>query len=360
MTGASSLAFPGSRTLANWWRQLAPYEPAALWTGYLFLHRVEARVDLLETQTLDRFGHFLLQALDLECRAAVASTASPTAASTCEALQRRMGLEAPFIRQLLFGLAGQGLLRDSAGNHWTLTELGRHALAHERYPRRHQGRRSFTFVERMTVSGQRTATPHFLGLGDAFGVPWDAAAEGPFDPELLHQCLYQPDEWKSRYGFPAEVQQVFRLMGNGDWQNVIVDRPERVLVVLAIGRKETAEQRLLGFAARPDGWVLESREPVLNLAAAARDVLPELTNDAAVDDWRRAWQAWCQVRQLPPAEAGACRLACHGACIRISAPARLIQRLKDARSDLFRSEAWILAGEAYVRQGACLELTATY
>lgn len=359
MTGASSLAFPGSRTLANWWRQLTPFEPAALWTGYLFLHRVEARVELLEELALDRFGHFLLQAVDLEGRAADAPKANPAATSTCEALQRRMGLEAPLIRQLLYGLAGQGLLRDCNGNHWTLTELGQHALAHERYPRRLQERRTFTFVERLTASGQRMAPPHFLGIGDAAGVPWDAAAEAPFHPELLRQCQSQPDEWKIRYGFPAELQQVLGHPGDANWQNVIVDRPERVLAVFVLARKEAAEPRLLGFAAKPDGWVLESREPILNLPAAARDVLPALANDIGIEEWRRAWQAWCQVRQLPPSETVVCRLLCQGTRLRISAPARLVQRLKEARSDVFKSEAWILAGEEYIRQAACLELTPT-
>src|SRR5262249_28062005 len=156
------LAFPGSRTLANWWRQLAPYEPSAFWTGYLFLHRVEARVDLVEHQELDRFGHFLLQALDLESRASgkvTDPTANPSTGNMCEALHRRLGFETPLIRQFLFGLAGQGLLRESGGNHWTLTELGRHALAHERYPRQLQERRTFTFIERLNASGERTAPP---------------------------------------------------------------------------------------------------------------------------------------------------------------------------------------------------------
>ena len=46
MNAVTSLPFPNARTLAGWWRLLAPQRPLALWVGYLFLHRVEALVYL--------------------------------------------------------------------------------------------------------------------------------------------------------------------------------------------------------------------------------------------------------------------------------------------------------------------------
>src|SRR5262249_35580821 len=46
MMVSSSLAYPGSRSLAGWWRQLAPLHPRAVWLAHLLLHRVEALVRL--------------------------------------------------------------------------------------------------------------------------------------------------------------------------------------------------------------------------------------------------------------------------------------------------------------------------
>ena len=65
MTGTLSLAFPGSRKLAAWWRQLAPYCPQTVWFGHLLLHHVEALVRLSRPCRLDRLALFVLKALAL-------------------------------------------------------------------------------------------------------------------------------------------------------------------------------------------------------------------------------------------------------------------------------------------------------
>src|SRR5436309_1662012 len=59
MDSASSLAYPGSRVLAGWCRQLQPHAPAALWVGYLWVHRVEALLGESVQQPLswkERYG----------------------------------------------------------------------------------------------------------------------------------------------------------------------------------------------------------------------------------------------------------------------------------------------------------------
>jgi hypothetical protein len=363
MTGVSSLAFPGSRTLANWWRQLAPYQPEAIWTGYLFLHRVEAKVALLESQPLDRLSHLFLQAVDLETKCASATPPSPPCEGgawggrdLCEALQDRLRLGTAVIRQMLRTLAGHDLLRAQDGGPWTLTDLGRYALAHQCFALPHQERRSFPFVERFDAAGRRVSPPHFLGVAETAGVPWEAAEAAVFDVQMLRACPGQPPEWKARFGFPLEVQAVLGPSDNGSWQEVVVDRPERVLAVLVEGKKGSDEPRLLGFPARPDGWVLESREPILNLPAAARSFAPELADEPSPETWRQAWQAWCQIRQLPQADVAACQLTHAGARLRVAASQRLEQRLQTARSDIFKGDAWVLAGEGYLRPAVCLEL----
>ena len=66
MDRASSLIFPGGRTLAGWWRQLSPWQPAGLWIAYGFVHHVEATVQVRSEQPIDSLAHLVLQALHLE------------------------------------------------------------------------------------------------------------------------------------------------------------------------------------------------------------------------------------------------------------------------------------------------------
>ena len=66
MDRASSLIYPGSRTLAGWWRQLAPLQPKAIAMGYGFLHRIEAAVNVVTQEPIDPLVHLVLQALALE------------------------------------------------------------------------------------------------------------------------------------------------------------------------------------------------------------------------------------------------------------------------------------------------------
>src|SRR5262249_38746862 len=97
MTVASSLAFPGSRTLAGWWRQLAPFRPFALWTGHLFLHHVEALVRLNRACRPDPFTLLVLKALTL--------------ATTAAGLDALLHLGKQVVGQVLRVLAEEGLVQ---------------------------------------------------------------------------------------------------------------------------------------------------------------------------------------------------------------------------------------------------------
>src|SRR5260370_8398251 len=97
MTAVSPLVFPGSRTLAGWWKQFAPLQPRALWVGHLLLHRVEALAVLQLPSALDPVAHFVLQAL------AVADGGS------LQALDQRLHLGLPLLRQLVRQLESANL-----------------------------------------------------------------------------------------------------------------------------------------------------------------------------------------------------------------------------------------------------------
>lgn len=349
MTSASSLAFPGSRTLAGWWRQLAPLDPVALWVGYLFVHRVEARFAVLERRSVDRLAHFLLQAVDIETRRA--DSAPP---DLCKTLVPRMNLQPIVIKRLLHDLTAQGLLSAQNGASWTLTSLGRHALTHESYPCPRQERRVFSFAERLDPTGRRVAAPHFVDLAASTGATWEPGESERFDVQVLRECLSQPDDWKMRFGFPGDVTGILEQVDESSWLEVVVDRTDRVL--LAIVQTGSGGERLLGLAARPDGWILDARTPIFDLPSSARSFSADIATDTAAAEWSKAWQTWCQVRNLPASEAVACHVTCEGASLKVAAPARLVQRLQAARSDIFLGEAWLLAGDGYLRAAACLTL----
>src|ERR1051325_1528682 len=132
MDRASSLIFPGSRTLALWWRQLAHHQPQALWGGYAYVHRSEATVGVLAARPLDPLAGLVLQAIDLE---------EPAGASFRAAeLAERLRLPEAIVQRVLRGLDDAGLLTSGSaegeGEDWQASEVGRHALASRQVPHR--------------------------------------------------------------------------------------------------------------------------------------------------------------------------------------------------------------------------------
>lgn len=360
MTSASSLAFPGSRTLATWWRQLAPVAPQQLWVGYLFLHRLEALALCLETQPLDPLLHLALEALALETTACQGP--APSHDELCRRLQERLPLDQGVIRRLVRTLAQMQLLQGAEGQPWALTELGKQALLTRQLTCRRPCRKVFAFVEQLDPLGSRIAPPHYLAIHDVPGHPWQVEEDCAFDTSWLLSSVRQPDDWKTSFGFPAEIRDLSVPSPAAlTWDKVIFDRTERLLVVFALTEASppASSGKLLGFAVRPEGWVLQSAAPIVRLPAAARAFSRELAHDPSTEIWKQAWLAWCQARLLPAAEADSCRLSYLGARLRVEAPEPLFQRVQTGKSDMLRDvlkgEAWLLAGEGYLRAAARME-----
>jgi hypothetical protein len=366
MISASSLAFPGSRTLAGWWRQLAGFQPQAFAVGYLFLHRVEAPVSIVRPKPIDRFSGLVLRALELESRC-------PAGDLQLESMAKRLCLDRFILLQVLRGLAVAGLATNQ--DHWRLTPMGKDGLRLGAFPVAGVERRVFHFLERCDAAGNRTHPPHFLNLQEttaagppdalSLGIPWQAGDDYPFAPELLGQCLDQPDTWKEQAGFDREVRAVpdrsvlpeQTHADPGDWQRVIVNRPERWLAVLAlIGAPSAGGGRLLGFAARQEGWMLHTAAPILDLANGWTDLFPELALEPTLEALKRAWEGWVQARGVGDPAAAGCSLSLAGHGLRAYAPAPLLDHLRAARSDLSKGEAWLLIGDGRFRRAAQLEL----
>ena|SRR5438105_7261708 len=359
MTSASSLAFPGSRTLATWWRHLAPFRPQGLWVGYLFLHRLEAAACWLEPQTLDPLLVVMLEALVLEQKRGILP-----ADLLYDRLHQRLGLDVPIVRRLAHSLAQRQLLASQIpasgpGLSWVVTDDGQAALRTKTVWARRWRRGTFPFVERLGSNGQRLAPPHYLKILDGPSSSWIVHDQATFTAGWLHACIEQTSEWKRIFGFPLGVAAFAALPGAEalvPWDHVVLDRTERLLIAFLQGPKP--EEELIGFGVRPEGWVLSTAEPILQLPAAACSVLWQPPESQPLADWQNAWLMWCQTRNVPLALGHDCALTLVDKRLRIAAPERLIHYLQAARSDVFRGESWLCAGEGYVRQAARLEVVA--
>jgi hypothetical protein len=376
---APLLAFPGGRKLAGWWRQLARFRPQRLWVAHFILHKLEALVRITQSRPLDPFTAMLLKAL-----AARSPAPGPRPGEqVLNDLDSFLHLGRQVLGQALRALGTEGLVRATPDGSWALTPLGRHALEHRAYSLPRYERQVFYFVDRPAdrpALGPGFPTPpepHFLALHNSGGAPWPVAEGAVFDVRVLEACLGRPAEWKLRHGFPPEVQEVVGVgpaargeAGEGNsppaWQRVMVDRPERFSAALVlvgaeaggVGRPAPGAGRLIGFPVRPDGWVLATAEPLFAVDEAWAEVFPELAAEPAPELWRRAWQSWCEPRDLPAGEVNACVLERRGERLRVTAPASMIERLRAARSDALKGETWLLAGEGPTRAAALVELAA--
>jgi hypothetical protein len=332
MNPVPPLPFPGSRTLAAWWRELAPWRPLRLWLCHLLFHRVEALADVLRSYRLDD--------LRLEVLRSLVAGRQPAGLDP--------GLFARLTRELtaagLFSRAGAGL---------QLTDAGRHAVADGSVAVAALERREFFFIDNRAV--QRS--PHFVRLS-VRGTSVVPPEHWEFDPVLLQSAVGREAAWKKAFGFPEEVN-AFRLpVGNDpDWRSIVFDQAEYLFTIFVEVETTPNGAQLLGFAGRTIGWTLQSNEPALALGRQWEEALPDLTTAPDEAAWRTTWQAWGQQRALPAGEMMACRLERSGLLLRVEAPHKLIARLREDRSDALKGETWLLAGAGRTRAAARVELT---
>jgi hypothetical protein len=342
MTGPSPLAFPSSRTLAGWWRQLTPWQPRALWVGHLLFHRVEALVERTERCRPDPLDLLLLKAL------------VHFPGETVERIDERLHV-GPLLQRLLHALVQQGLA-EQAQVGWMPTALGRHAIEAGEYPRPIQERRSFRFSAR-ELSGSQ---PQFIHLRDGtMTIPWQPGAEWTFDVHLLQACIDQSGEWKERHGFPLDVERILIAAAPAatvsSWQQVVLDRPERLVAALFLTAGADGES-MLGFAVRQEGWALLTEQPAFTLGQDWRALFPELAEEMSEEDWRQAWRAWCQPRGLSGVSGEASGFKSEGHQLVVSASARLMDKLRSSKGEALRDEAWVLAGTGRIRRAALLKV----
>lgn len=362
MTAASPLVFPGSRTVAGWWRQLASYQPSSLWIAHLHGHRVEALIRAGRAHPLDQLWLLVLGAL---ARLMPGSLAQ---------LNERLCLGRPFLFQTLRELEQHFLVTAGPQECWSLTDAGRHALASGDYPSPVYERRVFHYIE----DHQSHSAFHFVPLSsDRPGAPSNSDHR-PFDIASLRDSIRQPIEWKERHHFPRDVQDVIEIAAvheNGDaetslyrstggrarsnelsdWKKVVVDAPFRLALTLVRAAPEPGAECLHGFAFRPDGWLLDSSKPLFTLSAGWQETFPGLAADLPVERWSQAWRTWCQPRGLVPFETEPCRFEKQGHLLRLIITPRYAARLR-THGQSFRNDVWLFAGESGIREAALLEI----
>ncbi len=332
MNPAAPLPFPGSRTVAAWWRQLSHLSPQRLWLTHLLLHRVEALAEVVRPEPVNGLHRALLGSL---------------AAGGCPE-----GLEPGILSRLTRELTAAGLVsRTDAG--LRPTDAGRRALATGTRDAGSRERRTFYFVDNSELGRQ----PHFLPVlrpGAAVTPPetWG------FDPQLLQDAARQDPRWRQRFGFPADVAAIrLPLPDAPDWQEVVLDRAERLFAVAAQLTAQESGPRFVAFACQTEGWVLDAGTPSVDMGEGWAEALPDLATDPPAESWRAAWEQWCQPRGLPPAEVAACRLERQGHQVRVTVSRRLMARLRELRSDALKGETWLLAGTGRSRAAARVEVS---
>jgi hypothetical protein len=333
MTAAPPLVVPGSRVLQGWWRELAGVHPGRLWFAHLLLHRVEVLVETAVALPLANLSRALLEIL----------AHRPSACRTSQ-LAGELHADRDLLQELLGELAQRGLVRPAAAGEEAGWEVVRPADSPTApaAPTR-QERRSFFFTD--------ASPPLYLPLTPGAATPMTPPGGWRFDLAVLDTCLARTPEWKSRHGFPLDVLKRIAGSPNEDWRGVALDRAEQSVLLLAEVEDSGA---ILGFPVRVDGWRL-ILEPALSLRCG-REVLAPLLEEVGPESWKQAWQAWCQQRSASAGEVESCKLEETGHRLRVHAPPRLIDRLRAARSDALKGEAWLLAGTGRVRAAALIDL----
>jgi hypothetical protein len=332
--------FPGGRTLAAWWRQLADRQPRAMWTGHLLLHHLEALIERTEQRRPDPIDLLILKVLLI------------FPGGGLDRLDQSLHVGPQLLGQALRGLERDGLVQQK-GAGWSVTPLGKQATTGGDYPRHLEERRRFYF--RATAPER---PPHYLRLHRAGTEPWKPAPGWSFDSQLLQAAVVQSASWKESHGFPTDVEKVvvqkappMHHLIPSAWKRVILDRPERLPAVLIQTAVEGSEP-LQAFGLRQETWSLTAAEPVMTLGTIWPDVFPELVQSPSEAECRQAWQDWCQAHGRSERAAEATALAIQGHQLQVSGtPA-----LHAACSEPIRDEPWLLIGTGLIRRAAMLSI----
>jgi hypothetical protein len=347
MSAGASLAFPGGRTLAAWWRQLAPYRPEALWVGYLTFHRLEAPVSCQRLHKLPAFEFLVLRALDLHAGTADIGTGA------LQAIAAELHLDAPLVRQVVCELERAELVTLTATGTFRLSQRGRQALEHGEFVRPEPQRRTFHFWHADWPLPGALPTSRFVAFAHSDKLLWLAAPQTAFEVELLRTCIHQSQVWKERHGFPRDVVELLTVAAGAvvdRWQEVLVAYTQRLFAAVARTRKESGQTHLVAWTAQTRNWELQASQPAFVIPHEPEGWFPPPPSQEC---WRQAFVEWCQQRQLT-VEPEHCQLVVEGQRLLVTGPGLVVDRLRVGKGTA-KGETWLLAGDGTVRAAARLE-----
>lgn len=334
MTAAIAMNIPGGRAVVTWWRDLATRHPRRLWFAHLALHHIEALVERETSFPLDNLAQSLYPLLR--------SLEYPIPLTRLHDL---LGLDAALTSCLITQLISSGVLALDSTE--TALYFPPNIPSPSQPIAKHLRQRAiFHFTD--------GTPPLFVSIDENACSALMPPSTWSFDLDQLRQCLAQPESWRSRNQF---LEGSCRLLLPedllGQAQNEVLalalDRAEQALLVLI-----QTEAELLGFSVNPEDWEMR-REPAVKLPLTA-DLSQALLAPLPPEQWRQAWQLWCQQRSLPTAEVESCRLEVADHRLLVRAPGRLVDRLRQSRADSTRGDTWLLAGTGRVRHAALVEL----
>jgi hypothetical protein len=345
MTALPPFAFPGSRSLGSWWRQLAPYHPRCWWVAHLLLQRAEAPVRISRTVVLDPYALWVLDAL--QCHGG----ASP------EKLNLSLPLGVPVIRQVLRQLINDNLVEADAANTWRPTPLGHEARLQRKYAFPAYQRRNLYFHH-------HEAAPLYMNLINPPTVPWPAGEAWKFDRNLVQECISRPIEWKRDHGFPLDIEELIAdsegsLAAGSNPENGhrgIEYQPEYLSVVLLKAKTASRKDHLLGFAFSPTGWTMNVTKPVLDWPLPKPDSFSELIPQPETEQWRQVWTEWGKENRLSDTEIADCTLELRDFRLKVLAPRSLLDKLRALRNEVLRGEVWLLTGTDHIRAAGLLDI----
>ncbi len=335
MSAGASLAYPGSRTLGAWWRQLASHQPEEMWVGYVTFHHVAAPFVLIRPRKLPTLESFVLKAMTF-CRPP----------GNLPGLGDWLHLDAGLILRVVEHLQHEGLAARNDRDSAEITEAGKAASVHGEYPRALCERQTLEFWHAHWTS---PPSSRFVRLSHPEALTWLAAPQTPFAALQLSDCVAQSADWKKRHGFPEEIKELLaKPPGQAveAWEQMVVATPQRVFAVV-LRTQAAGQSRLVGFAANSRNWELHAAQAAFDVPDEPPGWFPPPLSEQAV---RQAFAEWCQQRQIPAAEMEQCALKFAGSRLTVTAPPSWQERLLAGRG-----EFWVLAGDPAVRTALRLE-----
>ena len=327
MIPVSPLAFPGPKTIAEWWSRFAPTPSTAILVGWFEIVRVELLVQTVGSRPLDPLARAVLRAVEIADPPTLAGIAERTHLGDVRAMA--------LVRTL--AEVGALELRESGSQtHVALTDLGRQILRTGEVPTAVRTRRAIALR-----NGECLSVPESWGF-KPIGLPGPVAAAAVSD-EALRRAVAS--------AFNPPVRLADNLPTADRWRAVRIERSEWWPLVV-VGLADGADVYLANAA----DWSLPNDRTFAISAEPARDAVPELIAAPSAADLDKAWIQWANSRAATHDELQNCRTAFSGQHLEVSTPPALFDWLQANRAHVFAGDTTILIGEGVVRRVGILRV----